>query len=398
MNHSHPGQGSRRSIGPSRGKARTDNTHERHYPVDLTLGEIDAGEPVERVLRRRLRADPAHVQKLLRQGRVTLIDDTGERVMGRGDALPGTRRPDAPPPGDADDLDSNQSEVLSSSSESSTEARRADADGYGPDGKHLLDGAVLRVGVAPPRPAPQKNTKIRLTVLDEREDWAAINKPPGLSMHPGPGHGSDTVLNALVARWPELIALGPERGYGMVHRLDRETSGVLIIAKTARGYDHLVQSFAARRVEKRYVALVDERQTQATDVVVRSPVSDREAETFFRVLGREGPIALVEARPTTGRTHQIRIHLAELGTPVLADPRYGTGLDDLTATLYLKRLGLHAERASFPDPAVALAAPTDTDTEADSAPTTFARIEVIRDWPRDLRHAWRRAARINPSS
>lgn len=296
----------------------------------LALVPLDEGagsEPVERVLRRALRRDPAHVEKLLRQRRV-LIERRGEPPV----AL----------------------------------ERRAMVRGPG----------RLVVLKAPPRPPPQKNTRIRLRALLEEPSYAVLDKPASLPMHPGPRHGSDTLLNALVARYPELLALGRERGFGLVHRLDIGTSGVVLVARTAAAYDHFVEEFKERRVGKRYIAIADERAGRVREGTFTGDVAGAEAATVFRVLSRREGVALVEAMPISGRTHQIRVHLAAQGAPVLADARHGRGLDELTGALYLKRLALHAERLSFRDP------------------ESGERVEVSRDLPRDLRRAWKRAREL----
>ena len=299
----------------------------RGYPRELLIEEGDEGQPVERFLRRRLRADPPHVQKLLRQRRVLRLGDDGDDVeLCRGDTLPAS-------------------------------------------------GRVL-VRARGERPPPQPNRRIRSVVLLEDDDLAVIDKPSGLATHPGPRHGTDTVLNALIARYPELLELGRERGYGLVHRLDRETSGLLVIARTAPAYDGLVEAFKQRRVDKRYAALVDVRSGRVESITLDAPVGGKPARTDVELEERIGPVARLSLRPHTGRMHQIRVHLRDAGWPVLRDDRYGSGADDLTARLYLKRLALHAERIHF------------------LHPRTGEPVAVERPMPRDLRHAWKRADRV----
>jgi len=298
-----------------------------HAPVSdartFQVGAGDAGRRIEKLVAGRLDgASWSHVGKLIRQGRV-LVDGApaarGARVRGGEEVtvLPGDGGPAAP---------------------------------------------------------PQPNRKIRFEVLREEPDLALVVKPAPLAMHPGPGHGTDTFLNALVGRFPELAALGEERGWGLVHRLDRETSGVLVVARTPAGYDGLRTAFAERRVEKVYLALVQGRPPEAGEVA--EPVGGKDALTRFELVDAAGPVALVRARPVTGRTHQVRLHMAGLGHPVLGDARHGHGRDELTARLYLARMALHAHRLRLPHP------------------TGGADLEAERDLPRDLSKAWKRARRV----
>ncbi|MGE0710747.1 MAG: RluA family pseudouridine synthase [Planctomycetota bacterium] len=269
----------------------------------LRVDREDAGLPVERFLARALDRGIDHAQKLVRQGRVRL-----ERAG----------RP----------------------------ARR---------GEVLEAGETLRLLPAE-RPAgpfaapPQPNRRLRLSVLHEDPALLVLDKAAGVPVHPGPGHGTDTLLNALVARCPELLELGAEREYGLVHRLDLGTSGVLVVARTAAAYAWLREAFAERRVHKRYLALC-RGAPRDEEGEVEGEVAGKPARTRYRVLEVRGEVGLLELEPETGRTHQLRIHLAALGCPVLGDARYGTGRDELTARLYLTRMALHAAelRLEHPD-------------------------------------------------
>jgi len=282
----------------------------------------DAGRKIERFLVGRLDASPDHVEKLLRQGRVR----SGEQVFERGDRLGGRE--------------------------------------------------VIEIQAKPDvRPDPLPNRKVRFTVLHEDEDVIGLLKPAGVAMHPGPGHGSDTLLNGLLARFPELLALGRQREYGLAHRLDMETSGVLVVGRTPAGYEGLVEAFKARTVEKEYLALVCGRPSG----LIEEDIDGKEAATIFELVETAGEVSLVKVRPITGRTHQVRIHLDYLGCPVLADGRHGTGLDELTARLFLKRLALHARSLVLPHP------------------IGGAPLRLEADWPASMRKAWKRAQKLAPA-
>lgn len=238
-------------------------------------------------------------------------------------------------------------------------------------GQLVFAGQALEVLPGKESAPPLPNRKLRVEILHLDPELAVVFKPCGRAMHPGPGHGSDTLLNGLIARFPELLELGTERGYGLVHRLDLETSGPLVVARTAAGYDGLTAAFRERRVEKRYVALVDG--PLEGEGTIEEPLDGKEALSRYRVLERAGRYAWVELHPITGRTHQLRLHLAGLGSPVLGDPRYGAGLDETTRRLGLPRLGLHCELLAF------------------AHPLTGERVEVERPAPKLLRRAWKRA-------
>lgn len=283
---------------------------------------MDAGRRIERFLASRLEASAAHVAKLLRQGRVRL----GSRVLRRGDRLEG---------GEALEIDPGAAE----------------------------------------RPAPLPNRRVRLRVLHEDPDLLVISKPSGLPMHPGPGHGSDTLLNGLIAAFPELLTLGAEREYGLAHRLDLGTSGVIAVGRTPEGYTGLVEAFKARAVSKEYLAFTagaPEGESGEVDL----PVDGKDAVTRWEVFGRAGDVGRLRLLPVTGRKHQLRVHLAHLGCPVLADSRHGRGLDGLTARLYLKRLALHARALSLPHP------------------VTGALLSFLEEPPRALRKVWGRAEKL----
>jgi len=182
---------------------------------------------------------------------------------------------------------------------------------------------------------------IPLSVAYEDGHLLVVDKPAGLPVHPGPGHARDTLVNALLALGIELSTVGGAHRPGIVHRLDKDTSGLMVAAKTEAAHRGLVAQFAARSVERRYHGLVWGRPLHSrgslTGNIGRSPRNrkkmavlkrgGRAAETDYQVLKtyRDGSVSLVECRLKTGRTHQIRVHMAEAGHSLLGDPLYGRG-------------------------------------------------------------------------
>ena len=234
------------------------------------------------------------------------------------------------------------------------------------DGRLVKAGAVLRAGqrVSVERPVALASTlepeAIALDVLYEDAVLLAINKPAGLVVHPAPGHWRGTLVNALLHRWGPRPGLDPSR-LGIVHRLDKGTSGVLIVAKDVASVAALAGQFRRREVHKQYLALVWGRVRRERGVIAepigRHPVHrkqmsvrvrGREAVTRYVVIERFAGITLLRAYPETGRTHQIRVHLAALGHPVVADPTYARGRSSYPRVL--QRPALHAESLSFCHP------------------------------------------------
>ena len=181
--------------------------------------------------------------------------------------------------------------------------------------------------------APEPGPLDRLLMTD---GFVAVDKPAGMVIHPGAGASRGTLAHRLLAHYPELVAVGHPRRPGIVHRLDKDTSGVVMIARTPAMYAHLVRAFEQRAVRKRYLLIVrgspDPPRGQIDAPIGRHPTHrtrmavarrGRPAVTDYRVLNFSGGMALVEARPATGRTHQIRVHLAAIGHPILGDATYG---------------------------------------------------------------------------
>lgn len=231
----------------------------------------------------------------------------------------------------------------------------------------LKAGTLLRAGdeIAAEMPLARavqaEPEAIALDVLHEDAALLAINKPPGLVVHPAPGHWQGTLVSALLHRWPELPpGLDPGR-LGIVHRLDKDTSGVLLIARTAAALAELGRQFRTRAVEKRYLALVWGVPRRAAGLIEapigRHPVQrkkmavvprGRPARTRYEVLERFAGVALVAAYPETGRTHQIRVHLAQLGHPVVGDRLYGRPRSGAPP---IGRQALHAQAIAIRHPA-----------------------------------------------
>ncbi|MEO8294720.1 MAG: RluA family pseudouridine synthase [Gemmatimonadota bacterium] len=241
--------------------------------------------------------------------------------------------------------------------------------------------------------------QIPLTIVYEDDHLLVLDKPAGLVVHPAPGHWDDTLVNALAARGTALS--GAEGRPGIVHRLDRDTSGLMVVAKTELAHRRLSAALAARRVTRRYAALawghLDESPTIIEAPIARHPKDrkrmavlegGRSARTDAFVIARFGVCDLLRLELHTGRTHQIRVHLAHIGHPVLGDPVYGGGgskrisgaarllADRLDAAA--PRQNLHAVYLSF------------------RHPVSGAPVEFISEWPADLAPVLSLAAGLSP--
>lgn len=204
-----------------------------------------------------------------------------------------------------------------------------------------------------------------LTVVDEAKDFLVIEKPAGILVHPAPNQKNGTLVDMILAYDPSIKGVGedPIRP-GIVHRLDRDASGLMIVARTQKGFDHLKSLFKARKVEKTYTALVHGKVSKDHDVITTplgrskdrgrmvartQPMEgDKPAETAYDVVMRFPQGTLVEARPKTGRMHQIRVHLKSIGHPLAGDTLYVPG-KLRTGSLRPPRMFLHAAGLAFED-------------------------------------------------
>jgi len=278
------------------------------------------------------------------------------------------------------------------------EARRA---------HHVRAGEEVTVEVSEPREIPLEAEAIPLSILYEDDELLAIDKPPGLVVHPAPGHPSGTLVNALLHYVRDLAGIGGELRPGIVHRLDRDTSGVLLVAKTDRAHQMLSRQMRRRTLRKEYLAVVAGvprvRKGEVALAIGRDP-RDRKRMKAFRATGDEAPagtrtartlyeierewpalgVALLRCRLVTGRTHQIRVHLAAAGLPIVGDPVYGRARfpkvrdAELAAALTgFPRQALHAERVQFHHPA------------------TQELVEIVAPVPADLRDLLEKIARVS---
>jgi 23S rRNA pseudouridine1911/1915/1917 synthase len=236
-----------------------------------------------------------------------------------------------------------------------------------------------------PREGP-KPQDIPLTILYEDDAIVVVDKPAGMIVHPAKGHWEGTLASALAHHFGRLSGRGGPTRPGIVHRLDRDTSGVIVVAKNDRAHDALAAQFKSRQVEKEYLAIVmgvPDRDRDVVDepignhpthrekkAIRREDASARPALTTYEVVERFAGYALVRAIPKTGRTHQIRLHLAHIGCPVLCDRLYGGRVkineleliprnkfahdmgqaDPSTSESILERQALHAHRLAFAHP------------------------------------------------
>ncbi|MEE8377086.1 MAG: RluA family pseudouridine synthase [Candidatus Aminicenantaceae bacterium] len=219
---------------------------------------------------------------------------------------------------------------------------------------------TVEVDIVVSREDPLLPEKIPLKILFEDEYILVIDKPSGLVVHPGAGTSTQTLVNALLYHCPSLRGVGDVERPGIVHRLDKETSGVLVVAKTQMTHEELQRQFKAREVEKLYLGLVwgkmpektgrftwaigrHEKQRQRISIRTKKP---KIAETHFTVRQEWDEFSLLEIRPLTGRTHQIRVHFAASGHPIVGDTIYGRK----KTKLQMSRMFLHAHQLAFVHP------------------------------------------------
>jgi 23S rRNA pseudouridine1911/1915/1917 synthase len=229
----------------------------------------------------------------------------------------------------------------------------------------LRAGARVSVDVPPAVAMDVVPEALPLVVLYEDEHLIAIDKPPGMAVHPAPGTPRGTVVNALLHRVAALAGVGAPERPGIVHRLDKDTSGVLLVARTARAHEALARQFRERTIAKRYLAVVRGR-VRADAGVIDRPIGrhprerkrmsvvthrGRSAVTRWKVLERFVDATLVELAPETGRTHQLRVHLAAAGHPIVGDPVYGVRRTRGSPVARFPRQALHAVELRFTHPA-----------------------------------------------
>ncbi len=243
----------------------------------------------------------------------------------------------------------------------------------------LEGGEQISVRIPPPPTIETMPEDILLDVLYEDDDLVAINKPAGMVVHPAYGNRTGTLVNACLARWPQIAAVGGKDRAGIVHRLDKDTSGVILVAKTEPARLALMRQFELRTVHKHYLALV-EGHPKTPDGRIDAPISrdpkqrkrmaiirgGKEAVTLYRVLTWYEAHALLRAEPQTGRTHQIRVHMRFIGCPIVGDSVYGRRKKNVN--LRLNRQFLHAAHIEFTQPrtgeAIAIDAPLAPDLQA----------------------------------
>jgi 23S rRNA pseudouridine1911/1915/1917 synthase len=225
-------------------------------------------------------------------------------------------------------------------------------------GYEVEPGDEVQITIPDVVPSELVPEDIPLNIVFENDDLVIVNKPAGMVVHPGAGHFSGTLVHAALAAIPDLEGIGGEERPGVVHRLDKETSGLIILAKNERAHRWLQDQFRLRAVQKVYLALVDGRPPTPTGrieaEIARDPshrkqmavVSEgrgRTAVTDYKTLEQFEKHTLVEAHPLTGRTHQIRLHLAFVGCPITGDMVYGKR----TPSVDIKRHFLHAAHISI---------------------------------------------------
>ena len=203
-------------------------------------------------------------------------------------------------------------------------------------GVKLEAGQRIELTVPPPESAELEPEAIPLRIVYEDDDLLVVDKPAGLAVHPSPGHSRHTLVHAILAHCPQLSSIGGEGRPGIVHRLDKDTSGLIIVAKHDDAHRSLARQLKERRMEKRYLALV-EGLVEPPEGIIEAPIArhprrrqrmavvegGREARTHYKLLREVDGRSLLEVRPETGRTHQIRVHLAAIDHPVTGDRIYG---------------------------------------------------------------------------
>ena len=226
----------------------------------------------------------------------------------------------------------------------------------------LVEGSVVELLEEPAVGAPpEPDASVAIDVRHADDDVIVVAKPAGLVVHPGAGHAGGTLVNGLLARFPDVAAIGDAYRPGIVHRLDRDTSGLLVVARSPRAYDSLVEQISSRSVDRRYVALVwgalssprgvidapiGRSTARRTRMAVRESGKVARTEYEVRTAFDEPVCSLLDCRLETGRTHQIRVHLSAIGHPVVGDATYGGS----RVSIRLDRPFLHATHLAFDHP------------------------------------------------
>jgi 23S rRNA pseudouridine1911/1915/1917 synthase len=225
-------------------------------------------------------------------------------------------------------------------------------------GQSLESGFSVTVRIPPTAPTDLVAEEIPLDIVFENDDLVVVNKPAGMVVHPAAGHSSGTLVNAMLGYDPDLEGIGGEERPGVVHRLDKETSGLILLARNERAHRWLQDQFRLRKVEKTYLALVDGRPPTPSGRVeayigrdpknrkrmaIVSESKGREAISEYKTVEEFAKHTLLEFHPLTGRTHQIRLHCAFLKCPIVGDEVYGRK----NPTLEIKRHFLHAYRLTI---------------------------------------------------
>ncbi len=212
--------------------------------------------------------------------------------------------------------------------------------------------------IIPPEKEPGLEPKdIPFEIIYEDEDIAVINKPPGLVVHPAPGHSDDTLVHGLLLKLKNLSGIGGKLRPGIVHRLDKDTSGIMVVAKNDFSHTKLINAFKNRKIHKIYLAVVygvpKKSHGKIEAPIGRHPINRKKmavlktgkpAITLYKILKKFNKASLVCASPVTGRTHQIRVHFSYIGHPILGDPIYG-GLKH--SVILPQRIMLHACKITF---------------------------------------------------
>lgn len=221
-------------------------------------------------------------------------------------------------------------------------------------------GEKIKVIILPDKELEIKPKEVPFEILYEDDDIAVINKPSGVVVHPAPGHYDDTLVHGLLLKLKNLSGIGGKIRPGIVHRLDKDTSGIMLVAKNDFAHKRLVEAFKEREIKKTYLALIygkiPQKEGKIETFIGRHPVSRKRmavlkegklAITFYEVLEVFNKASLILVKPITGRTHQIRVQFSYIGHPILGDLIYGGLKHDLPRP---PRLMLHAYKISFKHP------------------------------------------------